>query len=449
MRLTPILGGLVLIAACSDPVAPPVPAELTVLHGPGAVSVPGQRFDTVSIRLTADDGTPIVGWPVTWSGDGVVEPYDSVTDVVGIARAGWTLPRFVPIADPFSLPGPSGQFTITATAVGVASRSVTADAHAFRVDRLDAAFDYGCGITSGELWCWGAVPYPRGEPDTRRPHRFPLPAGRVPSEVLVGGGAMCILDQGGLTWCVLADHGPASMRMLTGAPPLRGLDGESDLWPATAYFCGLARADNRPWCWTFTESGDVDGGYIGSLAFSQLAVGDGHACGLTDDGTAWCWGRDDRGQLGDGGATDSAIPVPVSGGLRFERVTATNTATCGSAVDHRVYCWGFGPQLSEIRTPSLIPDPGIVGPDIVMGSVWELHAIVAGELRTWFRGARLPLFRNIAAIKVADVVGRGQSCIRATDGEVYCSWILLHGGGDTSALTADVVPVPDPASVTP
>ena len=35
-----------------------------------------------------------------------------------------------------------------------------------------------------------------------------------------------------------------------------------------------------------------------------VSVGAQHSCALRDDGRAFCWGRNDHGQLGDGGALD-------------------------------------------------------------------------------------------------------------------------------------------------
>lgn len=43
----------------------------------------------------------------------------------------------------------------------------------------------------------------------------------------------------------------------------------------------------------------------------QVSVGATHACAVLTDGSIWCWGSNDRGQLGDGTTTDSARPVQV------------------------------------------------------------------------------------------------------------------------------------------
>lgn len=54
---------------------------------------------------------------------------------------------------------------------------------------------------------------------------------------------------------------------------------------------------------------DVEG--LPDAAAVELAVGYDHACAVEPDGSIWCWGRGDLGQLGDGMATSSLIPVEV------------------------------------------------------------------------------------------------------------------------------------------
>jgi alpha-tubulin suppressor-like RCC1 family protein len=42
-----------------------------------------------------------------------------------------------------------------------------------------------------------------------------------------------------------------------------------------------------------------------------LGVGAKHSCAVRRDGTAWCWGANDVGQLGTGGLADSHLAVPA------------------------------------------------------------------------------------------------------------------------------------------
>lgn len=76
------------------------------------------------------------------------------------------------------------------------------------------------------------------------------------------------------------------------------------------------------------------------LSFIQVTVGAGHTCGVTTDNRAYCWGRNERGTLGDGTTTNRRAPRAVAGGLRFRFVSAGPNYTCGLTTDDRAYCWG-------------------------------------------------------------------------------------------------------------
>jgi len=78
------------------------------------------------------------------------------------------------------------------------------------------------------------------------------------------------------------------------------------------------------------------------LLFRQLSVGPLHACGVTPDDRAYCWGENHNGALGDGTTNNSLTPVAVAGGLRFKQVSAGFAFSCGVTLDSRAYCWGFG-----------------------------------------------------------------------------------------------------------
>jgi len=60
----------------------------------------------------------------------------------------------------------------------------------------------------------------------------------------------------------------------------------------------------------------------GNFRFQQLVAGITSTCGLTTDGTAYCWGFNLFGQLGDGTTADRPLPTPVLGGLTFSRLTS-------------------------------------------------------------------------------------------------------------------------------
>jgi alpha-tubulin suppressor-like RCC1 family protein len=91
-------------------------------------------------------------------------------------------------------------------------------------------------------------------------------------------------------------------------------------------------SDGSTWCWGINEYGelgtdvaldlcDIPGvvlvactgtphGVTGAPVFTALATSvSGHSCGLTAAGAAWCWGFGMGGQLGDGRSTDSTRPV--------------------------------------------------------------------------------------------------------------------------------------------
>jgi alpha-tubulin suppressor-like RCC1 family protein len=101
-----------------------------------------------------------------------------------------------------------------------------------------------------------------------------------------------------------------------------------------------------------------------ALSFRQISVGSGHACGVTNDNRAYCWGSNSSGALGIGVTKPvddySTRPVAVVGGLRFRLVSAGGAYTCGLTTDDLAYCWGLNrfAQLGDgTRTTRLRPVP--------------------------------------------------------------------------------------------
>lgn len=109
-------------------------------------------------------------------------------------------------------------------------------------------------------------------------------------------------------------------------------------------------ATGAAYCWGLNDRGQLGDGsaqdratptpVTGNVTFASIDAGEGHTCAVTASGAAYCWGANDRGQLGDGTNTDRSAPVAVTGGLTFAAVSAGKDHTCGVTTSNAGYCWG-------------------------------------------------------------------------------------------------------------
>jgi len=106
----------------------------------------------------------------------------------------------------------------------------------------------------------------------------------------------------------------------------------------------------------------VTGGHL----FHGVSVGTGHVCALDDQNHAFCWGKNDYGQLGDSSIVQSNVPRAVWGSITFRAIAAGYHHTCGIGTDNGLYCWGanyYGQQGQHSQnniawvTPGRVLDP--------------------------------------------------------------------------------------------
>ena len=88
------------------------------------------------------------------------------------------------------------------------------------------------------------------------------------------------------------------------------------------------------------------------IPFESLSAGDRFTCGLSANGTAYCWGLDNLGQLGIGETVErcdrsiyakgacARAPVEVFGGNAFVSIAAGDMHACAIDREGAVYCWG-------------------------------------------------------------------------------------------------------------
>ena len=111
------------------------------------------------------------------------------------------------------------------------------------------------------------------------------------------------------------------------------------------------RSDGTAWAWGDNTHGDLgDGTTDGRLApvqvrgltgVTQVAGGCDHSLALRSDGTVWAWGYDNVGQLGNGSTASSAVPVQITGVSQVTAIAAGwDSAVAVVAGGASVWTWG-------------------------------------------------------------------------------------------------------------
>jgi len=137
----------------------------------------------------------------------------------------------------------------------------------------------------------------------------------------------------------------------------------SDMFGASNYIGGIRGLDGSAWMWGTNNVGQLGDGTItskyyptlilGNISWKQIAIGAdlrvagtypyfNHSLGIRgSDGSAWAWGGNNIGQLGHGNIISYSSPVSVLGGISFKQVSSNDDTSIGlRGSDGTAWAWG-------------------------------------------------------------------------------------------------------------
>ncbi len=142
---------------------------------------------------------------------------------------------------------------------------------------------------------------------------------------------------------------------------------------ATVSSTGLVTASpvDAPVVITATVEGKSATSSIGIITFVRMSAGSGFSCGLSTDGTAYCWGRNLQGQLGDGTTVNKLTPTKIATDVKFASISSGVATTCGIATTGATYCWGANNsgQVGNGTSSNNVLAPALVGGGYIFLSV--------------------------------------------------------------------------------
>jgi alpha-tubulin suppressor-like RCC1 family protein len=253
--------------------------------------------------------------------------------------------------------------------------------------------------------------------------------------------------------------------------PVSGLTNAVDVGAGMEHSCALI-ADGTMQCWGTSYVGQTGDGTFGgwsdvpkpvlnlSGAIAGI-VGGFHTCAILSDRSMRCWGRNEDGQLGNGDApTDRSVPQTVIGlDGPVSAATAGGYHTCAIMPDATVRCWGrntrgqLGDGTDRFFSSTPVPVSGLTNVAAVSGGGYHTCALLRdGTVQCWGEndhgqlGNTLPYSNRpveVAGIGNAVAISTGflHSCAVLSDGATRCWGHNISGQLGNGSVTNSSTPV--------
>ncbi|MBU4214033.1 MAG: S-layer homology domain-containing protein, partial [Actinobacteria bacterium] len=196
----------------------------------------------------------------------------------------------------------------------------------------------------------------------------------------------------------------------------------------------------------------------------QLTSGSSHTLALAGDGTAWAWGANRLGELGDLTNTDRLLAVQVSGITQIVQVAAGSSFSIALSEDGSLWSWGYQGDgaLGDGATSGYRSTPERISglPSITQVAAGPGHALALdSDGAVWSWGRINPFVNTVTATpekvsglpRVVQVTaGGGFSLALAADGTVWAWGDNGSGnlGDGTTSSTGTPVEVPGLTGIT-
>lgn len=376
----------------------------------------GVTADTMGIRVFFDS------LPVVTTGSGTV----TVANASGTGTYTSTTPQpYFQYAAPlpsngttaqllwqFNCPPTATQFTyfvyvVTRLPTETVQAITSIPAHAFSL--LAAGQSHSCAVRPGNFaYCWGFDDYGAiGSGNSASPALVPLGTLTTQTFGSVAAGAEFSCGLNGKTPYCWGDNSRGEVGDGTlndrGVPTaVAGNFSFTQIVGGSEFACGLASSGVAN-CWGANSMGQLGDGGTGDLnaptsgapvagghVFVSLAAGAFHACGLISSGTAYCWGSNTAGALGQSADSSAHVSPVAIGGQTFSALAAGDNFTCGLGTDSNVYCWGSntygslgdGTQTSR-STVSPVSASGVTFATLTAGANHACAATSGGATYCW------------------------------------------------------------------